>query len=489
MARIIESIRKLEEFEKPREKSISEKNFQELQRRKSVLAGRLPNPMELIFSPSSAMERYRLVDEASKEIENEFEESLPKSSSPMDIGGDILRESLGKIPESSDYLRTQEPIEEEVKKSEKSLFDQLNDDFMKNLPQFPSETYEAASKNAGKVSRTIAEKESKASKLGAERLEEFQNVIGNQINLQNAIYTDWLQNSKQAQKDIDTVQSKYPNLTRADILANMSVGEKITTSVLTALGAVFSGKGEENPALKILNRNLDESILQQSLNYDRQMKNIMTKKVIDDDTFRASLDQAKSNFEMQNNNLQTALKIIDLSRAERTSDELQDIENKAKFDIDLQVANSKMNYDLQVFSLGQQQKMFMAKMALEQGKRSIPVQFGRMNSEGGVNLSKTTLVLLNAGKDRDKFQLEYSDRMAKIRSLQDITKVANSNPSKNELNTLIESHNVKFKDKIKEAGYFMSDVREATEELKTFLSNEIAGLNEFIDQSIVNYSE
>lgn len=370
--------------------------------------------------------------------------------------------------------------------SRKSVYEALDEEVLKGLPGFPTEFSEYA-KTAGKTAKMEAEKTSEAAKMGKEELAKFQNLIGNSITLQNNIYTNWLETSEQAKKGIDEIQAKYPTLTRADILSNMSTGEKITTAVLTALGAVFSGKGEENPALKVLNRTMDESILQQSINYDREMKNLMQKKMINDDTFKVATENARSNFDMQKNNLDTALRIIDLSRSERSKDELQLVEDNATNMIKMQVATAKMNYDLQVFELKQQQSMFKAKMRLEEGRRTSYVQKLDVTTDSKIMKSDVTPVLLRQGLDLEKFNLGYNDRMKKINSESKIIEAIKSGIGVNSIDTLIKNHNAEFKTNLPLASHLplRGDVREAEPAFYQILQVDKDDLNSYIDQSIV----
>ena len=392
---------------------------------------------------------------------------------------------VGKIGESKgasdvpDYLkRTQE---EAASSPKASIYDSL----MAGFPEFNEKPYNEAAEAEGRVARAQAEKSSEAAKFSKEELAKFQSVIGAQIDLQNQIYTSKLESDKSFERDIDDIQSKYPALTRSDVVANMSTTEKVTTALLTVLGGAFSQVGEQNPALAVLNRNLDAAVAQQSENYQRAMNELIMKKKLNDEEFQYALENARANFDMQAKGLDVGLKIVDLSKSELRPGEAQDIETAVSSAIKLQKEAMLTNYKLQKFGIQQQATMFDAKMRLEQGKRAVPLSEAAIDNNGNLVWGKPNGWLLDPSVKKPEFSATTVAQQLKLNKLQSIITGIEENAPRAALNTLIEDYNATAKTKLPSADKIGQDIRTALNSLKQMLRDEVYFYNDSINSNVV----
>lgn len=413
------------------------------------------------FRPESEM---RAAKEGRKALTKKQAETYPElfNMPRMEQMFPDLKKASPESPEA-----TMAPTDKEAKENvsvgspKTSYWDSLEQNLLKGMPEFPVESYDEAARTAGKLAKTEAKKASEAAVLSKEALENYGKNLDKAQSLNNQIYTNWLESSEKASKDINSLMEKYPALSRADVIRNMSTGEKIITSLLTGLGSAFSSKDQENMALRAFERNLDEAVTLQNVNYERERQNILTDKFLTDQKLEMSMRKSENDYKMLSANLDSALKIAEVSRLERSPEELQDVEDNAKANINLYKSSALLNYNLDIFNKKETAKMFTAKLQAEQGKRVIPIQFAERGKDG-VHFSKYQPMFIANENDRDKIVSKYLDYKEPLEALQSIVTLVNKGSNRKSIDTAVQNYNDRFKSKLGDTSVipFKDDIRD-----------------------------
>lgn len=226
------------------------------------------------------------------------------------------------------------------------------------LAAFPEKELGAIAQNQGDVAKYRAEREKSAFQETQGNLEKYTDVLQGQLDLQNQVYTDWMQRDAKARDALDGLQAKYPTLTRAELVNNMSVGEKITSSLLTLLGAASGAPPDKNPALAVFNRSLDEVIANQNLNYERERQNIVQTKMFSDQTFNVASSNIQAIGNLNSNLLQNQLALTQAKASIASEEEILANARSAEDSIKLQIINSRLADQRARYELSLQERQY-----------------------------------------------------------------------------------------------------------------------------------
>lgn len=115
--------------------------------------------------------------------------------------------------------------------------------------------------------------------------------------------------SARYKQDLDELQQQHPALTRDDIIGSLSVGRKITGGIAAVLGGISQGMlhSASNPAIDIMNKNIDSAIEANKVNYDRKLKSLESQRALSVQDFQIAqqgvMDQANLNNKIFDANL------------------------------------------------------------------------------------------------------------------------------------------------------------------------------------------
>lgn len=166
-------------------------------------------------------------------------------------------------------------------------------------------TYDKFAKESGEKTRLQGEREQSELKALTDAetglLPKQQAVLEGQLTMLNDKYTDYLQAEKGSKEELDKVAMKYPVLSRADVISNMSAGEKVFTGLMAVLGSLGNTPPDKNPALAVFNKQVDDAVAKNKQNYDRARQDVLQKHLWDNDDFEVFQRKVTSQNAMTNN--------------------------------------------------------------------------------------------------------------------------------------------------------------------------------------------
>src|SRR6185503_4839065 len=247
---------------------------------------------------------------------------------------------------------------------------------MAGLGDFPQPNYEIYKKlgSAAERESNLKGEQEQKKLVGEEGLyNKYTETLNGQLDFQNKAYTSWLASNDKAKEGLDQVQSKYPMMSRGDVIANMSIGQKLTTAALTMIVAGTGVPIDKNPAWGAFNQSLDDVVQSQRIGYERERANIMQKKVFDDQTFNVANAKARDDAQIRENILKNNMAMLDVKSQQLSGPEkaqhLKDLGTLARSNIDMTLDQLRLSTQQQLYSLKMQQESRKMDIANDAGKR------------------------------------------------------------------------------------------------------------------------
>jgi hypothetical protein len=103
-------------------------------------------------------------------------------------------------------------------------------------------------------------------------------------------------------KQLDSINQKYPLLNRKQVIENMDLGDKVLSGIGVILGGIGAGMtGKDNAALGLVNKNIDSMLEVNRANYQRSIDTLNAKRMKSASDFDMTRQQINDNATMQNN--------------------------------------------------------------------------------------------------------------------------------------------------------------------------------------------
>jgi hypothetical protein len=294
----------------------------------------------------------------------------PQPEPTPDLGGNapnILNPQYGKYkPPTIDELQNK-PSSSQPSSTASSK----PDDVLKRFGNIPSpdlglyKNIAGVQENQAKTQYQQNQKEQEALYGDKGLFQKQSQTIQDQLNLNNEQYKQWVSNNDKSKDALNEVQSKYPMLSRQDVINNMSTGHKLVSAALVMLG---SGRGDtpidQNPAWHAFNQSLDDVVTSNKIGYEREHQNIMQTKLFNDQTFSTAMAKSQSDADIKLNLLKNNAALVASQARKLTPEEqAQQSQNTATMAsaATKQAADQlRVNTQMQLYNLKMQQSQLEA---------------------------------------------------------------------------------------------------------------------------------
>lgn len=241
---------------------------------------------------------------------------------------------------------------------------------MPGFPQYDFGPMDRMAKEAGEKSESLGKKQQAFEASDKEIFAQKTKLLQKESNLNNDAFTQYVSSSDKAKGQLEALNSKYPVLNQADIINNMSIGEKVTTGAIMLLGSLGGAPLEKNPAWQVFNNNLNEAVQKQAAQYDRAKQEVLQSQFFNDKTFSAKKAFIDSDYKIKDQMLQNNENMVK-AQAFHTSD--NDIKRDALMATDqikYQRSAMKYNMDAKQFEFSMLQKQMEATKQANMGSRT-----------------------------------------------------------------------------------------------------------------------